>query len=95
MALRDIEPGEELREDYRSCLRAGLAPDHWLRPLYRAYCPRHYRFLLGLFAPEKPIYPAVVAAEGGANLRNGRDQRRRGTPASTSTAPNPQARQAA
>ena len=67
VALRDIEPGEELREDYRSCLRAGLAPDHWLAPFYRAHCPAHYRFLLGLIAAEKPSYPVVVA-ESGAKL---------------------------
>ena len=33
-ALRDIEHGEELREDYAFCLDGGLAPDHWMRPLY-------------------------------------------------------------
>jgi hypothetical protein len=48
VALRDIRAGEELREDYTFCLNGGLAPDHWMRPLYLAYCPRHYEFLLGL-----------------------------------------------
>jgi SET domain-containing protein len=48
VALRDIAPGEELREDYGFCLDGGLAPDHWMRPLYLAHCPNHYAFLLGL-----------------------------------------------
>jgi SET domain-containing protein len=48
IALRDIEAGEELREDYTMCLDGGLAPDHWMRPLYLAHAPNHYRFLLGL-----------------------------------------------
>ena len=94
VALRDIEPGEELREDYRSCLRAGLAPDHWLRPLYRAYCPAHYRFLLGLFAAEEPSYPVVAAPQRGAKLRSVATSASRKT-GFDRTAPNPQARQAA
>jgi hypothetical protein len=93
VALRDIELGEELREDYRGCLRAGLAPDHWLAPLYRAFCPSHYRFLLELFAPEEPSYPAV-AAEGGANLRNVATSVSRNT-GFERTAANPHARHAA
>ncbi len=48
VALRDIAPGEELREDYGYCLAGGLAADHWLRPLYLACCRDHYDFLLGL-----------------------------------------------
>jgi hypothetical protein len=48
VALRDIAAGEELYEDYMFCLDGGLAPDHWMRPLYLAYCPEHYAFLLGL-----------------------------------------------
>ena len=93
VALRDIELGEELREDYRGCLRAGLAPDHWLAPFYRAFCPSHYRFLLELFALEEPIYPAV-AAEGGANLRSVATSSSRNT-GFDRTAANPRARQAA
>jgi hypothetical protein len=93
VALRDIAPGEELREDYRGCLGAGLAPDHWLAPFYRAFCPAHYRFLLGLFAAEEPAYPAV-AAEGGAKLRSVATKLSRNT-GFERTAPNPDARQAA
>jgi hypothetical protein len=48
VALRDIEAGEELLEDYTFCLDGGLAPDHWMRPLYLAHNPEHYSFLLGL-----------------------------------------------
>jgi uncharacterized protein len=48
VALRDIRAGEELREDYGFCLDGGLAPDHWMRPLYLAHAPQHYDFLLGL-----------------------------------------------
>ena len=48
VAFRDIEPGEELREDYGACLAAGLAPGHWLREFYLKYSPRHYDFLLRL-----------------------------------------------
>ena len=49
VAFRDIEPGEELFEDYGGCcLEGGLAPDHWMRPLYLAHAPQHYAFLLGL-----------------------------------------------
>lgn len=48
IAFRDIEAGEELREDYGLCLDGGLAPDHWLRPLYLAHCPKHYYFLRSL-----------------------------------------------
>ena len=93
VALRDIQPGEELREDYRNCLRAGLAPDHWLAPFYRAYCPEHYRFLLGLIAAEEPSYPVVVA-ESGAKLLSVAASASRKT-GFERTAPNPQARQAA
>lgn len=51
VALRDIEVGEELLEDYTFCLEGGLAPDHWMRPLYLKFCPWHYDFLLGLDRP--------------------------------------------
>ena len=76
VALRDIEPGEELREDYRSCLRAGLAPDHWLAPFYRAFCPAHYRFLLELFASQEPSYPVAVAPEAARSFAASRPARR-------------------
>lgn len=69
VALRDIEPGEELLEDYRNCLRAGLDPNHWLVPLYRAFCPTHYNFLLGIFGLDEPAYPAAAPLEGGRKLR--------------------------
>lgn len=93
VALRDIEPGEELREDYRICLRAGLAPDHWMAPLYRSFCPRHYGFLLGLFASPEAAYPDT-ATEVGAKCRSVEISvsRKMGF---DSTAPNPEARQAA
>jgi len=48
VAMRDIDAGEELCEDYTFCLDGGLAVDHWMRPLYLAHCPEHYAFLLGL-----------------------------------------------
>lgn len=48
VALRDIEAGEELLEDYGFWADAGLDPDHWLYPLYLAHCPEHYAFLLSL-----------------------------------------------
>jgi hypothetical protein len=94
VALRDIEPGEELREDYRNCLRAGLAPDHWLAPFYRVYSPGHYRFLLGLFELEEQSYPVAAVAAGGAKVRSiaTRSSRKIGF---DSTAANPHAKQAA
>jgi hypothetical protein len=95
VALRDIEPGEELREDYRNCLRAGMEPDHWLAPIYRAFCPSHYRFLLGLFGREEPAYPAAAAPlEDGAKLRRIATSASRNTGFGR-TAAKPQARQAA
>ena len=69
VALRDIAPGEELCEDYRNCLRAGLAPDHWLRPLYLAFCPAHYHFLLGLFGLETSIPSPSRPAKAARSLR--------------------------
>jgi hypothetical protein len=93
VALRDIAPGEELREDYHGCLSAGMAPDHWLAPFYRAFCPSHYHFLLGLFA-EEPAYPAALVAEGGAKPRKVAMSASRNT-GFERTAPNPHARQAA
>jgi hypothetical protein len=48
VALRDIPAGQELCEDYMFCLDGGLAPDHWMRPLYLEHCPEHYAFLLSL-----------------------------------------------
>lgn len=95
VALRDIEAGEELREDYRNCLMGGLTPDHWLAPFYLAYCPSHYSFLLGLFASLQPSYPgAGTAAGGAASLRNVAISASRNT-GFERTAPNPEARQAA
>ncbi len=51
IALRDIQPGEELLEDYTFCLGGGLGQNHWMRPLYLRYCPWHYEFLLSLDRP--------------------------------------------
>lgn len=48
IALRDIEPGEELLEDYGFWADGGLSPDHWLYPFYRLYCPEHLEFLASL-----------------------------------------------
>lgn len=48
VALRDIEAGEELREDYGFWADGGLAATHWLNPLYRAHCPHHLSFLKSL-----------------------------------------------
>jgi hypothetical protein len=66
IAIRDIEAGEELHEDYRSCLCAGMTPNHWLRPLYLEFAPGHFEFLLDVFGLPSPVYPgtsAVVANE--------------------------------
>ena len=94
LALRDIEPGEELREDYRGCLQGGLAPDHWLAPYYLAFCAAHYRFLLERFGLAVPSYPATVTAVAGAKVRTMDTSASRNT-GFERTAPNPQARQAA
>lgn len=64
VALRDIRAGEELREDYGFCLDGGLAPDHWLRPLYLEHCPVHYAFLLRLVLGEDA--PALREAQAAA-----------------------------
>ena len=94
VALRDVAAGEELREDYRGCLRGGMVGDHWMARLYQAFCPKHYGFLLGLFAPQDLGHP-VTAATG-----TGRKVRRIDISASRKmgfdrTALNPDARQAA
>lgn len=91
VALRDIAPGEELREDYSLCLAAGLAPDHWLRPLYLSHCREHYEFLLRLM-------PAFVS--NSSLERAGRNSRTVAINASISTgfditARNPEAKHAA
>lgn len=44
-ALRDIEVGEELLEDYTFWSILNLRRDHWLINLYREFCPNHYYFL--------------------------------------------------
>lgn len=48
IALRDIEPGEELYEDYGFWSDGGISPDHWLYRLYLDHCPDHYAFLCSL-----------------------------------------------
>lgn len=47
-ALRNIEPGEELLEDYTFWSILHLCHDHWLVDLYRDFCPEHYAFLLAI-----------------------------------------------
>lgn len=47
-ALRDIKAGEELFEDYNFWSIFKLNPQHWLRALYRDFCPDHHDFLLSL-----------------------------------------------
>jgi uncharacterized protein len=47
-AMRDIEPGEELLEDYSFWSIFSLNREHWLRKLYRDFCPSHYAFLSSL-----------------------------------------------
>jgi SET domain-containing protein len=46
LALRDIDPGEELFEDYTFWSGMALRNDHWLTELYRRFLPDHYDFLL-------------------------------------------------
>jgi hypothetical protein len=95
VALRDIAPGEELLENYHLCLRAGLAPDHWLTPFYRAFNPEHYHFLLALLGAEEPAYPVVAfPAAGGAKRRTVATSASRNTGLER-TAANPDAKQAA
>ncbi len=48
IALRDIEAGEELFEDYGFWVDAGIGEFHWLAPLYREHCPGHIEFLQSL-----------------------------------------------
>lgn len=48
IALRDIEAGEELFEDYGFWADAGIQPGHWLYALYSAHCPEHLTFLSSL-----------------------------------------------
>ncbi len=95
VALRDIAPGEELREDYRGCLRGGMDPDHWLRPLYLSYCPKHYHFLLGLFAPETITFSALGGSSGAGMNRPTVEISVPSNTGFASTAVNPEARQAA
>lgn len=47
-ATRDINPGEELFEDYSFWNIFNLAPHHWLRKLYLEFCPQHYFFMQSL-----------------------------------------------
>lgn len=54
VALRDIEAGEELLEDYGFCLEGGLAPDHWLHPFYMAHHRAHYDFLTEIMRSRQP-----------------------------------------
>lgn len=45
-ALRDIEAGEELFEDYSFWSIMQVRKRHWLIDLYKDFCPEHYSFLL-------------------------------------------------
>jgi hypothetical protein len=45
-ALRDIDVGEELLEDYTFWSIMNLHRGHWLIKLYREFCPDHYSFLM-------------------------------------------------
>jgi SET domain-containing protein len=45
-ALRDIDVGEELLEDYTFWSILNLRRKHWLTDLYREFCPDHYFFLV-------------------------------------------------
>lgn len=44
-ALRDIDAGEELLEDYTFWSILQLRQDHWLIDLYHDFCPDHFAFL--------------------------------------------------
>lgn len=48
MALRDIDVGEELLEDYTFWSVLDLRRDHWLVDLYRKAVPDHFDFLMSL-----------------------------------------------
>lgn len=48
IALRNIEAGEELFEDYGFWADGGIDPSHWLHRLYLQYCPEHFTFLSGI-----------------------------------------------
>lgn len=52
-ALRDIEAGEELLEDYAFWSIFSLDSEHWLRRLYRDFCPGHHAFLMSLDAKRR------------------------------------------
>jgi hypothetical protein len=45
MALRDIEPGEELLEDYEFFSIFNLDDGHWIRDIYADFCPELYSFM--------------------------------------------------
>lgn len=45
-ALRDIDVGEELLEDYTFWSILDLCRDHWLIDIYREFCPEHFCFLM-------------------------------------------------
>lgn len=45
VALRDIDAGEELTEDYTFWSDGGIGADHWLNRFYLAHCPEHLAFL--------------------------------------------------
>jgi hypothetical protein len=96
IALRDIMPGEELREDYAHCLDGGVAPEHWLHPFYLAHCPQHYAFLLslGLLGKGSAAAPAPRPQVGGRKLRTVAMSVSSST-GLESTAPNPEVKHAA
>ena len=61
-ALRDIEPGEELFEDYSFWSICSLRRGHWLHSLYRRFCPDHYAFLNTLEATRQASLRRASAA---------------------------------
>ena len=95
VALRDISAGEELLEDYGMCLRAGLAPGHWMQSLYLRFCPDHYAFLLATAAADQEAYSIELEpVSEGRNLRS-RSDRAGSRTGFDRTASNPEVKQAA
>lgn len=95
VALRDVQPGEELLEDYGMCLSGGLNREHWLYPLYIAFSPQHLAFLLQFRRTSSVESPSpAVRHDPGRNLRRISES----APSSTgldNTASKPEARHAA
>lgn len=54
-ALRDIDAGEELVEDYEFFSIFNLPSGHWIRDMYSDFCPSHYEFLYDIQARRRQI----------------------------------------